>query len=149
MLLYKYIYPKAQHLAYYVALIDGTALRHTAIQLATFHIIFRVAGKKHLYILVLLWLYAFLFFLFFYLMIAGSCFSLFISYPWSSWHLHAMFKDGTHPFKGPEPAAHLANSPMPQHPARLQMVAWVVHLSRVQAFFLFLPAICCPYKACG
>lgn len=47
---------------------------------------------------------------------------------------HALFKDGTHPFKGPEPAARLANSPMPRHLARLQMAARVVHLSRVQAF---------------
>lgn len=34
---------------------------------------------------------------------------------------NALFKDGIHPFKGPEPAAHLANGPMPQHTAGLQM----------------------------
>lgn len=53
---------------------------------------------------------------------------------------HASFKDGTHPFKGPEPAAQLANSPMSQDPTRLQMVAQVQHLSRAQASFYCIHA---------
>lgn len=53
---------------------------------------------------------------------------------------HASFKDGTHPFKGPEPAAQLANSPMSQDPTCLQMVAQVQHLSRAQASFYCIHA---------
>lgn len=45
------------------------------------------------------------------------------------------------PFKGPEPAARLANSPMSQDPTRLQMVAQVQRLSGAQASFNFIQAL--------